>query len=800
MWCCGKSFPSLYQYTDSPINEGIQIKIKKMSSSNIKNHLFEYKVGDDGIAVFTINQVNNPTNLFSYEFIQEYIKTAKMAIADANVKGVIVTSGQRMFMPGADLRELKKPVESAEKQLEAMFQMHRDYREIEQGGKPFVAAINGTAMGGGMELCLTCHHRIVLNNTKIKLGFPEIKVGLLPGGGGTIKAPYLMGLQTGFMYLLQGIEARPPKALKDGLVNDLADTPEELMAKAKQWILNNPNPVQPWDNKKHRIPGGGLLTPNGAQVMMGTIGNVRKLTHGNYPAAQYILSVVHDGLQVPIDRALEIEARYFVKVVQSKEAKNMIRTGFMGMQEAKKGKARPKDEPTYEIQKLGILGAGMMGAGIAYVSAKAGMDVVLKDVTLEGAEKGKDYSRNLLKKLIGRGYSTQEKAEALLAKIHPTDDPNAVEGCDLVIEAVFENQDLKATVTKQTEAVLAPDKIYASNTSTIPITLLAKASDRPENFIGIHFFSPVDKMPLVEIIVGEKTEAKAIAAAVDYTVAIGKIPIVVNDSRGFFTSRCFGTYTSEGLFLLDEGVPAAMIENIAKKKGMPVGPLAVSDEVSLTLGLHVMESDPRTKDHPTMQRLYKLQKMLVEEYCRKGKKAGAGFYDYPTGEKKRLWPKLAELFNSNTEALDNETIAKRIMHRQALESYRCLEEGVLRSATDGDIGSILGWGFPIYTGGAISYIDYVGVDNFVKDCDDFTRRFGERWTVPSSLREMAEKGQTFFGPNARKANGKYTKTDLSKMKEADLVEYAKSIGIKASVDDLKKDTLDKVLTKLGYDA
>lgn len=705
----------------------------------MSNQYFSYIIDPDGVATITIDQKNNPTNLFSTEFINTYIKTALELIANEAVKGVIVTSGRPMFMPGADLRELKNMGSDPAEQLKDMMQMHQQFRAIEKGGKPFVAAINGTAMGGGLELCLTCHHRIVLNNHRIKLGFPEVNVGLLPGGGGTVKAPYLLGIQNGLMYLLQGIQARPQKALKDGLIDALAETPEELMAAAKQWILDNPNPVQPWDNKRHRIPGGALLTPKGVQAMVGTIGNVRKMTHGNYPAAQYIMSIVHDGMQIPFDRALEIEARFFTKALGSKEAKNMIRTGFMGMQAAKKGKARPKDEPKYEVKKLGILGAGMMGAGIAYVSAKAGMEVVLKDISVENAEKGKAYSKKLLDKAISRGRSTEAKAEALLSKIHATDDPNAVEGCDLVIEAVFESPALKDKVTKQTEAVLDADKIYASNTSTIPITLLAKSSARPENFIGIHFFSPVDKMPLVEIIVGEKTAPKAIAAAVDYTVAIKKVPIVVNDSRGFFTSRCFGTFVSEGMFLLEEGVPAAMIENITKKKGMPVGPLAVHDEVTLTLSLHVHESDPNPNKPTHQVRAYNLTKKLVEA-GRTGKKDGAGFYDYPQGGKKKLWRELGTMFGSDVDAMDKETIAKRIMHRQALESYRCLDEGVLNSVVDGDIGSVLGWGFPIYTGGAISYIDFVGIQQFVADCDDFKAKYGDRWEVPASLRALSEAG------------------------------------------------------------
>ena len=506
---------------------------------NIKNDLFEFEVGADGIGILSINQVNNPTNLFSTEFVTSYIELANKVVADKEIKGMILTSGRSMFMPGADLRELQTMGDDPQKTFDGTMQMHQSLRALETAGKPFVAAINGTAMGGGLELCLTCHHRIVLNSVKIKLGFPEAKVGLLPAGGGNSKVPYLMGIQNSLMYLLQGKEVRPAQALKDGLIDHLAESQEELIQKAKDWILANPNPVQPWDNKKHRVPGGDVWSANGVQTLVGAAGNLGKMAHGNYPAQNYIMKVIHDGLPITIDRALEIEARYFIKLLASKEAKNMIRTGFMELQKAKKGIARPKTEPKYEIKKLGILGAGMMGAGIAYVSAKAGMDVVLKDVSQEGADKGKAYSKAILDKAISKNRSTPEKAEAVLSKIEATTDPASMKDCDLVIEAVFEDPKLKAIVTAETEAVLGADKVYASNTSTIPITELAKASSRPDNFIGIHFFSPVEKMPLVEIIVGEKTEAKAIAAAVDYTVAIGKIPIVVNDSRGFYTSRCF---------------------------------------------------------------------------------------------------------------------------------------------------------------------------------------------------------------------------------------------------------------------
>ena len=709
---------------------------------NIKNDLFEFEVGADGIGILSINQVNNPTNLFSTEFITSYIELANNVVADKDIKGMILTSGRSMFMPGADLRELQTMGDDPQKTFDGTMQMHQSLRALETAGKPFVAAINGTAMGGGLELCLTCHHRIVLNNVKIKLGFPEAKVGLLPAGGGNSKVPYLLGIQNSLMYLLQGKEVRPAQALKDGLIDDLAESQEELIQKAKDWILANPNPVQPWDNKKHRVPGGDVWSANGVQTLVGAAGNLGKMAHGNYPAQSYIMKVIHDGLPITIDRALEIEARYFIKLLASKEAKNMIRTGFMELQKAKKGIARPKTEPKYEIKKLGILGAGMMGAGIAYVSAKAGMNVVLKDVSQEGADKGKAYSKAILDKAISKNRSTPEKAEALLSKIEATADPSSMKDCDLVIEAVFEDPKLKAIVTAETEAVLGADKVYASNTSTIPITELAKASSRPDNFIGIHFFSPVEKMPLVEIIVGEKTEAKAIAAAVDYTVAIGKIPIVVNDSRGFYTSRCFGTFVSEGSFMVEEGVPAAMVENVAKAEGMAVGPLAVIDEVTLTLGLHVYESDPTPNKPAFQERSYKMQKDLVDNHDRKGKKWGAGFYDYPKGLPKKLWPGLADKYNANVDYLDKETVGKRILHRQAIEAFKCLEEGVLNSVVDGDLGSVLGWGFPIFTGGALSYIDFVGMQQFVAECDDFSSRFGARFAVPDGLRALSEAGKS----------------------------------------------------------
>ncbi len=713
-----------------------------MNTTHTQNNILDYRVDDDGIAVITIDMKDAPTNLFSLDFVETYIEIAKQANADEQVRGVVVTSGRKDFMAGADLKFISNPPENKKELFEGLLRMHRELREVEKAGKPFVAAINGNALGGGYELALTCHHRIAADDPKIRIGLPETQLGLFPGGGATQRLPRLIGLQNALMVILQARQLRPKDALKEGLIDELVDDPDKLMAAAKNWIEEHPNVKQPWDASKGKIPGGGLKTKTGVQTMIGGIGNLRKKTHGNYPGAQYAMAAVHDGIELPIERGLEVEARYFIKAFYSPEAQNLIRTGFFFVNEAKKGKAKPEGYGPFEINKLGVLGAGMMGAGIAYVSARAGMQVVLKDVSEDKAATGKQYSEQLLQKRVSKGRMNSEDMQEVLQRIHPTGDPAAVTGSDLVIEAVFENPELKARVTKETEAVLGKDAIYGSNTSTLPITMLAQASGRPENFIGIHFFSPVDKMPLVEIIVGEKTTDRSIAAAVDYVTQINKVPIVVNDSPGFFTSRVFGTFTGEGALLLEEGVPAPMIENIARRIGMPVGPLAVTDEVSLTLGVHVMDNMKDMPEHT--RRVYNLYKTLIDGHGREGKKVKKGFYDYPEGGKKHLWPGLNDLFPGNPDLLDESTVGKRLLHIMALESYRCLEEGVLRSTKDGDVGSLLGFGFPPYTGGVFSYIDYVGPRQFVAECEDFSARFGKRFTVPVGLRKMAADGKKFY--------------------------------------------------------
>lgn len=706
------------------------------------NHILEYHVDEDGIAIIKLKMKDAPTNLFTMECIRTYIETANQALNDPSVKGIILTSGHNDFMAGADLKAVLDPPYSPEELFKGLMESHMAFRKLETGKKPFVAAINGSALGGGFELALTCHYRIAVNNPKIKIGLPEVQLGLLPGGGGTQRLTRMIGVPAAVVNILQAKQYNPEEALGMGYINEIVQSQEELIPAAKNWLLRGGKAVQPWDDRSFKIPGGGLMSKSGFETMIGGIGNLRKETHGNYPGAGYALSCIHDGLPLTIEKGLEVEARYFTKAYFSKEARNIVRTGFFAMNEAKKGKSKPAGYEFYKINKLGIIGAGMMGAGIAYSSAYSGMQVVLKDTTVEAAEKGKKYSQDLIQKRVSKGKMNPEKMQEILDRIITTDSSNDFRGCDLVIEAVYENQELKAKVTREVESVLGDNKIFSSNTSTIPISTLAEASQRPENFIGIHFFSPVDKMPLVEIIVGKKTSEYAIAAAVDYVTQIGKVPIVVNDSRGFFTSRVFGTYTGEGALMLEEGVPATVIENVAKRVGMPVGPLAVTDEVALTLALHVMDEAPKpfSKD---VERVYNVYDNIARKNGRGGKKSGKGFYEYPVGEKKFLWPELKDIFKENLNALDAETVGKRLLHIMALESYRCLEEGVLNSSRDGDLGSLLGLGFPPYTGGVFSYIDFVGIKQFVQDCDDFAQRFGERFLVPSSLRKRAENDLSF---------------------------------------------------------
>lgn len=705
--------------------------------------MIHYTKDTDGIVTLSFDNDNSAVNVIDQTVLGEMEQVIAKAIDDTTVKGVIVTSSKKDFVLGADLRMImgiSDPV-----QIMAIgSRLQQVLRKMETSGKPFVAAINGTALGGGYEICLACHYRVALSDSRIQIGLPEVLLGLLPGAGGTQKLPRMLGVQEALPFLLEGKKVRPEQALKSGLVNQLVDTPEQLLDAAKQWIVNGGRAVQPWDEEKFRIPGGEIQSPKILNILPAAAGLSLKKTYGNYPAINAILNCVYEGLQLPMDRGLVVEMRYFTKCVLSTESKNLIRTMFINMNEANKGEARPVNIPPTSLKKVGILGAGMMGAGIAYVSAVNGLEVVLKDVTMDAAEKGKAYSVKLLSEKLAKKQITQQKYDEQLSRIHTTDSSAALEGCDLVIEAVFENRELKATVTKETEAVLAKEAVFASNTSTLPITGLATASVRPQNFIGLHFFSPVDKMQLVEVILGKKTSDYAIAVAIDFIKKIKKTPIVVNDGRGFYTSRVFSTYLFEGMECLAEGISPALIENAGKMAGMPVGPLALADEVSIELCYKINKQTEADTGKKSEAAAVGVINKFVEELQRPGKKANKGFYEYPEGGKKHLWKELSNLYPQQQNQPDVKEVEKRLLYIQALETVKCLEEGILKKPADADIGSILGWGFAPYTGGAISFIDYVGIKNFVDECNALAKKYGKRFKPTKKLKEMAESGTGFY--------------------------------------------------------
>ncbi len=707
----------------------------------------DWQLDDDGIALLTIDVPKRSMNVMTPEFLADIAAAAKRIGDEDKVKGAVVTSGKDAFMAGADLIGI---VENFGKQdTRTLYEwcrgLQQALRALETCGKPVAAAINGTALGGGLEVCLACHYRVAADNPKTKLGLPEVQVGLLPGGGGTQRLPRLIGIQPALQLITQGKHVSPRDALEAGFIDQVVPAGDEIEA-AKRWVLEEGRAEQPWDVKGFKVPGGaGLMHPKAVETFVVGSALTQKMTNHNFPAPQAILSAVYEGTVLPIDKALDIETKYFVKMLLSPVSRNMIRTLFINKGAADKLVRRPKEPAERKVLRLGILGAGMMGAGIAWVSAYAGIEVVLLDTSDEKAEKGKDYSRQLAEKLKGRGKLTDDKAEALLARIHTGTDFAALKGCELVIEAVFEDRTIKADVTKRAEAVIGKDAIFASNTSTLPITGLAEASARPEQFIGIHFFSPVDKMPLVEVIVGEKTGDVAIAQALDYIRQIRKTPIVVNDSRGFYTSRVFSVYTREGITMLAEGVNPALIENAAKHAGMPVGPLAVTDEVSLELSYHVTQQTKKDLgDKYQASAADPVIEKFVTELDRKGKRYGKGFYDYPQDGKKRLWPGLAEHYPQAAEQPTPDEVKIRLLYAQSIETVRCMDENVVTHPADADIGSIFGWGFPPWTGGTLSYIETVGVDVFVREADRLAMAYGERFAVPDSLRKMAADGRTFY--------------------------------------------------------
>jgi 3-hydroxyacyl-CoA dehydrogenase/enoyl-CoA hydratase/3-hydroxybutyryl-CoA epimerase len=724
---------------------------------------FSLTTDEAGIALVVFDVPGRSMNTLTADVVREIGELAARISSDAAINGAVFTSGKNSgFCAGADLGELGGGSlgtggggEAALRGLfDACFTLNRIFRALETCGKPLAAALNGLALGGGLEFALACHYRVVADAPKIQLGLPESKVGLLPGAGGTQRLPRLIGAMKALPLLLEGKSLSPSEALALGVVHAVLP-PDQIVASAKEWILTKGDAVAPWDKKEYKIPGGGPYSPATSQVFVMGNAMLRKQSFGNYPAQLNIMKCVYEGLQVPIDAALRIESRYFAKTASTPQARGMIRTLFLAMDQLGKGSNRPEGFARSDAKKVAVLGAGMMGAGIAYVQALAGIETVLIDTTQEGADKGLDYSRKLVEKSVKRGKMTQQKADALLALIHPTTDYGAIAGSDLVVEAVFEDRALKADVTRRAEAELAETAIFGSNTSTLPITGLAEVSVRPDKFIGIHFFSPVDRMGLVEIIVGARTSQETVARAIDYVLKIRKTPIVVNDSRGFYTSRCFGTFVQEGLEMLVEGIAPAIIDNVGRATGMPRGPLEMNDDVALDLSYKVREQARKDLgDAYQAGPVDALIARMVTELGRLGRKNGRGFYDYASDGSKRLWPGLADLAPVKVTDADPaliEEIRTRLLYRQAVEAARCLAENVATNAREADVGAILGWGFAPWTGGPISLIDGVGVAKFVETCDRLAQTYGARFAPPQMLRDMAARGDGFYARAVAKA-------------------------------------------------
>jgi 3-hydroxyacyl-CoA dehydrogenase/enoyl-CoA hydratase/3-hydroxybutyryl-CoA epimerase len=731
-----------------------------------KYNNFTLSTDPDGIALVTWDMPDKSMNVFTEEVIEELGRIVEQVTGDASVKGVVITSGKESFSGGADLTMLQRMLgqfraedaKDHEKAVAMLFEgagrMSQLFRKIETSGKPWVSAINGTCMGGAFELSLACHGRVAADSEHVKMALPEIKVGLFPGAGGTQRVPRLANTQEALQMLTSGQTLSPKKAKGMNLIHDIVE-PGRLIDAAKAMIAAGLKPVAPWDEKGFKLPGGPVYSAAGANLWPPAIAILRRETHGNYPAAAAILKCVYEGLLVPFDTALRIEQRYFAEILQTKEAAMMIRSLFVSLQELNKGARRPAGVPPTRFKKIGVLGAGFMGAGIAYVTAKAGIPVALLDRDMPSAEKGKAHSAGLMDGLIKKGRATEEEKEKLLSLITPTADYADLEGSDLVIEAVFEDSEVKKGATEKAEAVLKPAAIFASNTSTIPITGLAKNSARPKNFIGIHFFSPVDRMMLVEIILGKKTSDTALATALDYVRTIRKTPIVVNDSRGFYANRCVLRFLSEGHQMLLEGIPAAMIENTAKMAGMPVGPLSLTDEVAIDLALKITKATEADLGPDAIDQNHKnLLVEMVEKRGRLGRKNGKGFYDYPAQKgQKRLWPGLSELQPKTLTAdeLDRlgpafvEELKQRFLVVQAVEAARTVEDKVITDMREADVGSILGFGFAPFTGGTLSYIDMMGTKKFVELCKKLEKKHGERFKPPRLLVDMAKKGETFYG-------------------------------------------------------
>jgi 3-hydroxyacyl-CoA dehydrogenase/enoyl-CoA hydratase/3-hydroxybutyryl-CoA epimerase len=709
----------------------------------------------DGVVILTLDDPNQSANTMNAAYRASMAATVDRLEAERDdITGVVITSAKKTFFAGGDLNDLKgmRKEDSAEV-AENIRELKGQLRRLEKLGKPVVAAVNGAALGGGLEIALAAHRRIALDSPKVQFGFPEVQLGLLPGAGGVTRSVRMVGITDALMkLLLQGTRHRPQQALELGIVDELVATREELVPAAKAWIAANPEAVQPWDVKGYKIPGGTPSTPKFAVNLPAFPANLRKQIKGaNYPAPHHIMSAAVEGSQVDFDNALEIESRYFVDLVTGPVAKNMIQAFFFDLQAVNGDRGRPKSVETVPVEKVVVLGAGMMGAAIAYVSAKVGIEVVLKDVNAEFADHGKDYSRKLVEKAVARGRTTAEQGEALLARITPSAEAADAAGADLVIEAVFEDPAIKAKVFAEIEPHLAPDALLGSNTSTLPITELAEGVSRPADFIGLHFFSPVDKMPLLEIVKGERTTDAALYRALDFAKQIGKTPIVVNDSRGFFTSRVIGTFINEGVAMLREGIPAPSIEQAASQAGYPAPVLQLTDELNLKLMRQIRETGREAleaaggqwAEHPAEQVINR----MLDEFERPGKLGGAGFYEYADGKRTRLWTGLRDAFPPVADPMSIvlTDLEERMLFIEAIESVKCLDEGVIESVADANIGSVMGIGFPGWAGGVLQYVNgYAGgLPGFVARAHELVALYGERFTPPESLVARAERGEAY---------------------------------------------------------
>jgi 3-hydroxyacyl-CoA dehydrogenase/enoyl-CoA hydratase/3-hydroxybutyryl-CoA epimerase len=717
----------------------------------------------DGVVNLVLDDPNQSANTMNADYTASMLAAVERLEAEKDqIAGVVITSAKKTFFAGGDLNDLLKATKAdAPAIAENLDNVKGALRRLEKLGKPVVAAIDGAALGGGLEIALATHHRVVVDSPKIQLGLPEVSLGLLPGGGGVTRVIRKLGIANGLMQvLLQGQRMKPGKALEVGIVDELVASPDDLLPAAKKWIAENPEAVQPWDVKGYKIPGGTPSNPKLAANLPAFPSNLRKQLKGaNMPAPKNIMSAAVEGAQVDFDTAIEIEGRYFVDLVTGQVAKNMIQAFFFDLQAVNGLRGREKDRTPWKATKVVVLGAGMMGAGIAYQCAKSGIEVVLKDVSQEAADRGKGYSEKLVAKGIERGKVTQEKGDALLGRITATDDPSKAQDADLVIEAVFEDPKVKAQVFAEIEPFLKPDALLGSNTSTLPITELAEGVSRPDDFIGVHFFSPVDKMPLVELIKGERTSDETTSRALDLVKQIGKTPIVVNDSRGFFTSRVIGTFINEGIALLKEGVPARSIEQASSQAGYPAPVLQLSDELNLNLMAKIRKASKDAAgdawvDHPAFE---VIDDMI--EAGRAGRLAGAGFYEYEDGKRLGLWKGLKEKYGAQDISGDTDPATlslveyeERMLFVEAIETVKCLDEGVLETVSDANIGSIFGIGFPAWTGGVLQYIngytpagadEATGVAGFVARANELAEKYGERFTPPASLVAKAEAGETY---------------------------------------------------------